>query len=77
MRSTPSAIVSVPFNQPASGFRAACAKHGVNVGRDFPPYEHSHVRISIGTAEEMKRANQVFRDVLRPVAPAGNGGNGR
>ncbi len=70
-------FIFVDINQPASGFRAACAKHGVNVGRDFPPYEHSHVRISIGTAEEMKRANQVFRDVLRPVAPAGNGGNGR
>lgn len=70
-------FIFVDINQPASGFRAACARQGVNVGRDFPPYEHSHVRISIGTADEMKRANQVFRDVLRPVAPAGNGGNGR
>ena len=52
-------------------FRAACARQGVNVGRDFPPFEHSHVRISIGTMEEMKRATTVFRDVLRPVAPVG------
>ena len=70
-------FIFVDINQPASVFRAACAKQGVNVGRDFPPFEHSHVRISIGTAEEMKRANQVFRDVLRPVAPGANGNGGR
>ena len=69
-------FIFVDVGQPASTFRAACARQGVNVGRDFPPFEHSHVRISIGTAEEMKRANQVFRDVLRPVAPSSNGGNG-
>jgi histidinol-phosphate aminotransferase len=68
-------FIFVDIAQPAATFRAACARQGVNVGRDFPPFEHSHVRISIGTAEEMKRANQVFRDVLRPVAPSGNGGS--
>src|SRR5262245_46619127 len=70
-------FIFVDIGQPAATFRAACAKQGVNVGRDFPPFEHSHVRISIGTAEEMKRANQVFRDVLRPVAPGANGNGGR
>jgi histidinol-phosphate aminotransferase len=70
-------FIFVDVGQPASQFRAACGKMGVNVGRDFPPYEHSHVRISIGTEAEMKRANTVFRDVLRPVAPSANGSGGR
>ena len=50
----------------AKEFRDACAKQGVIVGRDFPPFEKSHVRISIGTMEEMQRAIAVFRSVLRP-----------
>jgi histidinol-phosphate/aromatic aminotransferase/cobyric acid decarboxylase-like protein len=36
----------------------------VQVGRDFPPFEKTHSRISLGTMEEMKRAVQVFRRVL-------------
>jgi len=63
----------VDIGQPARGFRDACAKVGVNVGRDFPPFEHSHVRVSIGTMDEMRKATQVFRDVLRPTIPAGGG----
>jgi histidinol-phosphate aminotransferase len=47
-------------------FRDACAKQGVLVGRDFPPLEKSHCRISIGTMDEMQRATEVFRSVLKP-----------
>jgi histidinol-phosphate/aromatic aminotransferase/cobyric acid decarboxylase-like protein len=36
----------------------------VIVGRDFPPYEKTHVRISLGTRPEMDRAVAVFRKVL-------------
>ena len=38
------------------------------VGRDFPPYEKTHCRISIGTQAEMERAVGVFRrcSVRRP-----------
>ena len=36
------------------------------VGRDFPPFEKTHVRISIGTMDEMQKAVAVFRSVLRP-----------
>jgi histidinol-phosphate/aromatic aminotransferase/cobyric acid decarboxylase-like protein len=61
----------VDIGQPARVFREACARVGVNVGRDFPPFEHSHARISIGTMDEMKRATTVFRDVA-PVAPIGS-----
>jgi histidinol-phosphate aminotransferase len=60
------------IHRPAKEFREACAKQGVVVGRDFPPLEKTHVRISIGTMEEMQKAAAVFRSVLKaetsPVA---------
>ena len=58
----------VDVHRPAQAFRAACAKSGVMVGRDFPPFEKSHARISIGTMEEMQKAIEVFRSVLRSPA---------
>jgi histidinol-phosphate aminotransferase len=58
----------VDVGKPAKEFREACAKHGVVVGRDFPPFEKTHVRISIGTMDEMQKAAAVFRTVLRPVS---------
>ena len=67
----------VDIGRPAAEFRAACADQWVGVGRDFPPYEHNHVRISLGTMAEMKRATDVFRAVLRPAAAAAPGGGGR
>jgi histidinol-phosphate aminotransferase len=54
----------VNIRRPAKEFREACAKHGVLVGRDFPPLEKTHARISIGTWEEMQTAVGVFRQVL-------------
>ena len=50
----------VDIKRPARGFREACAKQGVLVGRDFPPYEKSHCRISISTMEDMQKAVKVF-----------------
>ena len=35
-------------------------KQGVLVGRDFPPYEKTHCRISICTMEDMQNAVKVF-----------------
>ena len=58
----------VDVGKPAKEFREACAKQGVVVGRDFPPFEKTHVRISIGTMDEMQKAAAVFRTVLRPVS---------
>jgi histidinol-phosphate aminotransferase len=55
----------VDIKRPAREFRDACAKAGVIVGREFPPLERAHVRISIGTMEEMQKAAEVFRTVLR------------
>ena len=57
-------FVWVDLRQPAKPFREACQKQGILVGRDFPPFEKTHCRISIGTMDEMKRAFGVFRSVL-------------
>jgi histidinol-phosphate aminotransferase len=57
----------------AAQFRSACAAQGIGVGRDFPPFQGSHARISLGTMEEMRKATAVFRDVLRPANAAGGG----
>jgi len=69
-------FIFVDIGRPAAEFRNGCAKAGIAVGRDFPPFENSHARISIGTMEEMQKAVAVFRDVLRPAVPSGNG-NGK
>jgi histidinol-phosphate aminotransferase len=54
----------------AAAFRDACAKRGVLVGRDFPPLEKQWARISLGTMEEMQKATDVFRQVLRSTSTA-------
>jgi histidinol-phosphate aminotransferase len=56
--------VFVDLARPASEFREACRKLGVSVGRDFPPMEKTHSRISLGTMDEMRQAVDVFRKVL-------------
>lgn len=53
-------FVFVPVGRPARAFRDACAREGVQVGRDFPPFERTHARISLGTMDEMRKATQVF-----------------
>jgi histidinol-phosphate aminotransferase len=63
-------FVFVDIKRPAKGFRDACREQGVLVARDFPPFEKSHVRISIGTLDEMKRAVEVFGRVLGVKARA-------
>jgi histidinol-phosphate aminotransferase len=57
----------VDVGRPAADFRDACAQQGVYIGRDFPPFEKTHSRVSLGTMDEMKRATAVFRSVLQPV----------
>ena len=63
----------VDIQRPAKEFRDGCAKAGVYVGRDFPPFEKTHARISIGTMDEMVRATEVFRQVLRPATTSSSG----
>jgi len=57
-------FVFVNIHRPAREFREACRQHKVLIGREFPPLEKTHARISIGTADEMRRATEVFRQVL-------------
>ncbi|HEV2984774.1 MAG TPA: histidinol-phosphate transaminase [Vicinamibacterales bacterium] len=54
----------VNIGTPAKAFREACRAKGVMVARDFPPFEKTHARITLGTMEEMTKALQVFGDVL-------------
>jgi histidinol-phosphate aminotransferase len=63
----------VDIGRPARVLREAAALVGVMIGRDFPPFEHSHARISIGTMAEMQKATAVFRDVLRSPRPTPGG----
>jgi histidinol-phosphate aminotransferase len=56
--------IFVDLKRPAKEFRDACAALKVSVGRDFPPFEKTHSRITLGTMEEMRQAVQVFKRVL-------------
>ncbi len=56
--------IFVNLGRPAAEFRDACRKLGVAVGRDFPPMEKTHSRISLGTMAEMQKAVEVFQKVL-------------
>jgi histidinol-phosphate aminotransferase len=56
--------IFVNLRQPARDFRAACLEHKILVGRDFPPFENTHCRISMGSREEMTIAVEVFKKVL-------------
>jgi histidinol-phosphate aminotransferase len=60
----------VNIGTPARAFRDACRAKGVIVARDFPPFEKTHARISLGTMEEMTKAVQVFGDVLAKKSTA-------
>jgi histidinol-phosphate aminotransferase len=57
-------FIFVELGRPAKDFREGCLKYKVRVGRDFPPFEKTHARISIGTMDEMRRATEVFKNVL-------------
>jgi len=60
-------FIMVPIGRDSKAFKDACAKQGILVGRAFPPLT-THARISIGTMDEMKRAVDVFRQVLSGAA---------
>jgi histidinol-phosphate aminotransferase len=66
-------FVFVDLRRPSAAFRDACAAQGVRVGRDFPPYDKSWTRISLGTMDEMKRATEVFRRILGGTSTSARG----
>ncbi len=60
-------FIMVPIGRDSRAFKDACARRGILVGRAFPPLT-THARISIGTMDEMKKAAEVFREVLSGAA---------
>jgi len=58
-------FVFLDLGRTAAAFRDACLERKVRVGRDFPPLERTHSRISLGTMEEMQASVRVFREVLQ------------
>jgi histidinol-phosphate aminotransferase len=69
----------VDIGRSAKGFKEDCARRGILVGREFPPLEKTHTRVSIGTIDEMQKAGVVIAEVLgahRPV-PAGSSSDSR
>lgn len=56
-------FIMVDVRRPAEEFRAACRDRGVMIGRPFPPLD-TWARITVGTAEEMRRAAEVFTQIL-------------
>jgi histidinol-phosphate aminotransferase len=56
--------IFVDVKRSAASFRDACMAMKVQVGRDFPPYEKTHARITLGTMAEMRQSVEVFRKIL-------------
>jgi histidinol-phosphate aminotransferase len=57
-------FIMVNVRRDAHEFQDACRAQGVLIGRPFPPLT-TYARISIGTMDEMHRAMDVLRNVLR------------
>jgi histidinol-phosphate aminotransferase len=63
----------VNLGRPVAPVRQAFRERKVAVGRDFPPML-DHLRVSIGTEEEMGRFMNAFEDVMRATANGASGG---
>lgn len=59
-------FMMIDIRRDARAFQRACRERGILVGRPFPPLT-THVRISMGTIDEMRRAIDVFKQVLATV----------
>lgn len=57
----------VDLGRPIAPVRSEFQKKGVLVGRDFPPLVN-HLRVSVGTADEMDRFMKAFKEIF----PDGN-----
>ena len=56
-------FMMVDIRRDSAKFQEACRAQGVLVGRPFPPLT-TYARISIGTADEMRQATDIFKRVL-------------
>ena len=59
----------VNIRRPVLGVIDEFEKRGVLVGRPFPPL-HEHLRVSVGTEEEMGRFTTAFREIISTAAEA-------
>ena len=57
----------VHLRTPVAPIRQAFRERTVAVGRDFPPML-DHLRVSVGSEEEMGRFMNAFEDIMRNVA---------
>jgi histidinol-phosphate aminotransferase len=62
----------VDLRRPVRPVIAEFAKQGVMVGRPFPPM-NEHLRISVGTADEMRRFMVAFKEIMAKPAAAATG----
>jgi histidinol-phosphate aminotransferase len=62
-------FLMVDIKRPVATFQAACRESGVMIARPFPPLA-THARITIGTADEMKRAMAIMLPLLQTPASA-------
>jgi histidinol-phosphate aminotransferase len=62
----------VHLRRPVRPVIAEFAKQGVMVGRPFPPMTE-HLRVSVGTADEMRRFMVAFKDIMSKPAVAATG----
>ncbi len=56
-------FIMVDIGRDVKAFKGACLKQGVSLGRPFPPLT-THLRVSIGTMDEMQQAVAVIRGAL-------------
>jgi histidinol-phosphate aminotransferase len=56
-------FMMVDVHRDAKAFKLECVKHNVAVGRQFPSLP-THVRVSVGTMAEMRKALGVFKETL-------------
>jgi histidinol-phosphate aminotransferase len=56
-------FMMIDIRRDSKKFQDDCKAQGVLVGRPFPPLT-TYTRISIGTADEMRRATEIFKRVL-------------
>jgi histidinol-phosphate/aromatic aminotransferase/cobyric acid decarboxylase-like protein len=56
-------FMMVDVRRDSKAFKLECVKHNVAIGRPFPAVPN-YARISVGTMPEMKKAVEVFRQVL-------------
>lgn len=69
-RPTHTNFVMVDIRRDVKAFQELCQKRGLAVGRPFPPLT-THLRLSIGTEDEMRRGMDILAGALRDTAPIG------